>query len=224
MLKNHRILVIDDNESIHFDFRKVLGSDGTRADTMGRAAASLFNEDVGPAPIAGGYDIDSAYQGQQGWERVQLAWASGAPYAIVFVDVRMPPGWDGIETTKRIWEIDADVQVVLCTAHSDYSWHDIAMKLGKTDRLLVLKKPFDNIEVRQIACAMTTKWQLARQVRGYLTALSTTVAERTTELAESHRLLRVEVDERRKAAEILRETEGAHPCNSRNGRRRYHYH
>ena len=66
---------------------------------------------------------------------------------MAFIDVRMPPGWDGIETTGRIWEVDPEIQVVICTAFSDYSPDEMLAKLGRSDRLLILKKPFDNVEV-----------------------------------------------------------------------------
>jgi PAS domain S-box-containing protein len=87
---------------------------------------------------------------------------------MAFVDVRMPPGWDGIETIKQIWAECPQLQVVICTAYSDYQWQDITDKLGQTDQLLILKKPFDNLEVRQLACALTEKWSLARQVESAL--------------------------------------------------------
>lgn len=74
----------------------------------------------------------------------------------------MPPGWDGIETVSRIWEIDPEILVVLCSAYSDYTWEQMVHRLGRTDRFLVLKKPFDNIEVRQLAMALSEKWRLNR--------------------------------------------------------------
>src|SRR5438128_1712354 len=111
---NQRILLIDDNPSIHQDFRKVLGgSDFT----------------------------DSAYQGQEGLAKVEQAIEEGRPYSVAFVDVRMPPGWDGIETVSHIWKRYPELQVVICTAYSDYSWDKIVKKLGQSDSLLILKKP-----------------------------------------------------------------------------------
>ena len=82
---------------------------------------------------------------------------------MAFVDVRMPPGWDGIETIARIWEVYPDLQIVVCTAYSDYSWEEMRAKVGQPDSLLVLKKPFDNIEVQQLAHALTKKWLLNQQ-------------------------------------------------------------
>jgi PAS domain S-box-containing protein len=77
----------------------------------------------------------------------------------------MPPGWDGIETIARIWEVDPELQIVVCTAYADYSWEEMRAKVGQPDSLLVLKKPFDNIEVQQVAHALTKKWLLNFQAR-----------------------------------------------------------
>ena len=77
---------------------------------------------AGPHLAAAGFEIDLALQGKEGLQRVQQALAEGRPYAMAFIDVRMPPGWDGIETTGRIWRVDPDLQVVICTACSDYPW------------------------------------------------------------------------------------------------------
>ena len=93
---------------------------------------------------------------------MRAAVAAGQPYAVAFIDVRMPPGWDGIETIGRIWNEFPDLQVVICTAYSDYSWDEIAKAVGNTDHVLVLKKPFDNVEVLQMAHALAKKWQLTQ--------------------------------------------------------------
>jgi signal transduction histidine kinase/DNA-binding response OmpR family regulator len=94
----------------------------------------------------------------------------------------MPPGWDGIETTARIWEVDPEVQIVICTAFSDYSWDQMSEKLGQADKLVILKKPFDNVEALQLATALTEKWNLARQAKYQLENLEKLVEERTCEL------------------------------------------
>src|SRR6202040_1929797 len=104
------------------------------------------------------------------------------PYAIAFVDMRMAPGWYGIETANRIWEHDPDIQIVVCTAYSDNTWDEIREKLGRTDRLIILQKPFDNVEVLQLADALTEKWRLARQAGSRMEDLERRVEERTREL------------------------------------------
>lgn len=159
---NRRILVIDDNPGIHEDFRKILGAGRMSASAVSDIEAALLGEASRPAarPV---FEIDSAFQGQEGVTRVAQAQEEHRPYAMAFVDARMPPGWDGIETAARIWAQDPQVQIVICTAYSDHSWEEIQNKLGLSSGLVILKKPFDTIEVLQLASALTEKWRLARQ-------------------------------------------------------------
>ena len=120
---------------------------------------------------------------------VQRALQEGAPYAMAFIDVRMPPGWDGIETAARIWAVDPDLQVVICTAYSDYSWGEMIKRLGPTDKLLILKKPFDNIEAVQLASAVSEKWYLSRKARFQMEDLERLVEERTSKLTAANSAL-----------------------------------
>ena len=102
---------------------------------------------------------------------MQEAVEEGRPYAVAFVDMRMPPGWDGLETIEMLWEADPELQVVICSAYSDYEWSEIVERLGHTDQLLILRKPFDAIEVRQLCCSLTAKWNLARETRDRIVEL-----------------------------------------------------
>jgi two-component system, cell cycle sensor histidine kinase and response regulator CckA len=204
---NHRVLIIDDNPSIHEDFRKILGpADAKLAEQLDATEASLFGDQAG-ASSAQNFRIDSAFQGQEGLEKVRAACAEGAPYAVAFVDVRMPPGWDGIETISRIWKEFPDLQIVICTAYSDYSWDEIAKSVGNTDKMLVLKKPFDNVEVLQMAHALSKKWQLTQMGRKQMEELDALVNQRTAELRAANARLTGEVAERAAAEEALRRSE-----------------
>ena len=158
---NRRILVVDDNRDIHDDFRKLLGRTEATAD-FDALVAEIF--ELPPKQVdTPAFELSFASQGAEGLEMIASGAATGAPYALVFMDMRMPPGWDGLETLERIWSVDPFVQAVICTAYSDYSWEQIHERLGPTDRLLVLKKPFDSLEVRQLALAMTEKWNDHRE-------------------------------------------------------------
>jgi two-component system sensor histidine kinase/response regulator len=180
---HRRVLIIDDNEAIHADFRKIIGDDAGHDAELETAMAAFFDEPLSEhASAAAVFEIDSAYQGKEGLALVERSIQEGRPYSVAFVDVRMPPGWDGIETVKHIWQVDPALQVVICTAYSDYSWHDMIATLGETDRLLILKKPFDNVEVRQLASSLHTKWYLARQAEAKLDTLKSMVAARTCDL------------------------------------------
>ncbi len=203
-----RILVIDDNPSIHEDFRKILLPAQQASDELSEAEALLF----GAKPDAGTestvqFDVDSAFQGQEGLARVEQAQQEGRSYAMAFVDVRMPPGWDGIETISRIWQVYPELQVVICTAYSDYSWNDIIQNvgnLGNTDSLVILKKPFDNVEVLQLAHALTSKWHLTQQAKDRLQELDRKVNERTQELQATNARLQEEIAERERVDAELR--------------------
>ena len=203
--KNRRILVIDDTEAIHEDFRTILGGDTADTTTFDQAEAAIL--DNAPTDTKkDSFEIDSAFQGQEGLEKVRQALQQGRPYAMAFVDIRMPPGWDGIETIQRIWKEYPDLQVVICTAYSDYQWHDIVKKLGKTEKLLILKKPFDEVEAHQLASALTEKWHLTQQARLKHEELEHIVKQRTKQLQETNSELE-EVN--RKLAIALHETEKA---------------
>ena len=130
------------------------------------------------------------------WKKCVRRSPKGEPYAVAFVDVRMPPGWDGIETIVRIWKEFSDLQIVICTAYSDYSWDEISKSIGSTDQMLVLKKPFDNVEVLQMAHALAKKWQLTQIARRQMEELDVLVNQRTVELRAANARLTGEVAER----------------------------
>lgn len=189
-----RILVIDDNESIHRDFIKILtpSHDTPELDVL---TAKLFNKkekitDISAPP----FEIVTASQGQEGVQKIKEALDAENPFALAFVDIRMPPGWDGIETIKHIWQLDADIQIVICSAYSDYTWEEAVMNLGKTDNLLFLKKPFDQIAVRQLACALTKKWELMLVSRRYNELLKKQIEDKTQSLQHSLSLIKAALE------------------------------
>jgi len=188
--RNRRILIIDDNEAIHHDFRKILCPRTELSGLIAAEAAIFGDQPAADVPAVESFEIDSAYQGQDGLRMVSQTEVAAKPYALAFVDVRMPPGWDGVETVARIWAQYPDLQVVICTAYSDHTWSDMVARLGQREGLVVLKKPFDPIEVQQLACALTAKWDLARQARMKLQDLETLVSERTAQIEQASRQLR----------------------------------
>ena len=178
---NRRILIIDDNPAIHEDFRKSL-SPGTSVVDLENAESAFFGESTVSQENDFNFEIDSAHQGEEGLKKVIEAIQANQPYALAFVDMRMPPGWDGLTTIEHLWEVAPDLQVVICSAYSDNSWADICKRLGRSDRLLILKKPFDNSEVCQLAVSLTEKWNLAIQAKLKRDELERLVNERTNEL------------------------------------------
>ncbi|TLY91944.1 MAG: EAL domain-containing protein, partial [Gammaproteobacteria bacterium] len=183
----HRVLVIDDNAAIHQDYRKILvAADNT---LMSAAEAGLFGEQAPPTGRPT-FEVDSALQGRDGVERARAAVAEGRPYSVAFVDMRMPPGWDGLETVEHLWRVDPDVQVVICSAYTDYDWLELLARLGHSDKLIVVKKPFEPIEILQCASALSRKWQNARALKCHVESLELVVTDRTKGLEAANRQLR----------------------------------
>ncbi len=176
---NRRVLVIDDQESIREDFRKILAGKPGGSSALQSTRSAFFSDETrrDEAPT---FELTLSAQGLEGVQALERGVSEGRPYALAFVDVRMPPGIDGMNTIQELWARDRELQVVICTAYSDYSLEQITDLFGSTDRLLILKKPFDPVEVRQIACALTEKWNAALREREQVQAL-----RRANERAES---------------------------------------
>jgi two-component system, NtrC family, sensor kinase len=189
---NRRILLVDDFPSIHEDFRKILCPLKATAD-FDADEALLFGAPTSSASIP--FEMDSAFQGAEALEKVSASLLAESPYAMAFIDMRMPPGWDGVETAERLWQVDPRLQIVFCTAFSDHAWTEVLTRLDVRDRLLILKKPFDTIEVYQFANALTTKWQVTEQAAFKMGMLEEAVEERTRELEQSREALMLDIIE-----------------------------
>jgi len=182
----HRILIVDDTPSIHVDYRLFL--DTPKEDFLADAEAELFGDGANPEEAraaAVAFELSSAYQGHEALEMVKAAVKEGNRYRVAFVDMRMPPGWDGIETVEQLWRVDPGLDVVICTAFSDFSWSDITKRLGRSDRYLILKKPFEGIEVRQLAMSLIEKSVLREARANQIEQLESAVASRTERLHHS---------------------------------------
>jgi two-component system, NtrC family, sensor kinase len=185
---NRRILLVDDLPGIHQDFRKILCPPAAITD-LDADEALLFGEPTRTTSVR--FEVESAFQGIEALDKVRASLLADSPYAMVFLDMRMPPGWDGVETAEHLWQEDPRLQIVFCTAFSDYSWPEVLTRLNARDRLLILKKPFDMIEVYQFANALTTKWQVTEQAASTMGSLETAVEERTRELEQSREMFRL---------------------------------
>lgn len=183
-MKSHRILLVDDNPSIHQDFRRILNP-------QEQVNLAAFEEELfgDAAPAKTGdlptFDLHSEHQGQTALLAVEESIRVGKRFSMAFVDVRMPPGWNGIETVQRLWKVDPNLDVVLCTAYSDYSWQEIVSQLGNSDKFLILKKPFESVEVRQIAMSLCAKADLSRVRETRMAELEAAVCARTAELQKA---------------------------------------
>jgi len=194
LARNRRVLVVDDTRAIHEDFRKILAAD-LAAPELADDEALLFD---GPADAARArFELVSAFQGCEALDCVRASLLAQQPFAMAFVDMRMPPGWDGAETIEHLWQADPLLQIVICTAFSDYSWDELLARLHVGDRLLVLKKPFDPIEVYQLASTLTAKWQQTRLATAKAADLEATIDARTIALREVNEALVTEISDRK---------------------------
>ena len=218
---NRHILVVDDNKVIHDDFLKILQPQ-VEPDVVSRTRAALFGESS-HVTRRDSYQVDCVDQGEAAVMLARRAREEGQPYAVAFVDMRMPPGWDGLETIERLWEEDTELQVVICTAISDRPWEEITERIGQNDKLLILQKPFNSIEVLQLATALCRKWDLAHEVAGQLDELNKQVDKRTAELQGANErlthtnadLIRIVADLEVAQAEILRQNDALERLASR---------
>ncbi|MBT3374231.1 MAG: response regulator [Lentisphaerae bacterium] len=185
--QNKRILIVDDSADIHDDFAKILSPESESTERLAAAMTDLFGAEGDPdssdVDDELNYVLSHAHQGEEAYRMVREAALKGEPFALAFVDVRMPPGWDGIRTIGAIWEDFPDTEMVICTAYSDYSWKQILDKIGVSDKLQFLRKPFDVVSVKQMALALTTKWDLGKELKRHIEGLEAAVSERTKELS-----------------------------------------
>ncbi|HQN17965.1 MAG TPA: ATP-binding protein [Syntrophobacteraceae bacterium] len=167
---NKRIIVIDDEESVLKAFHLILSPPEKDLYALEAKAAaleaSLFE---GPseqkAMMQEHYELTTALQGEEGFKKVWEARESGCPYSLAFIDIRMPPGWDGLETARRIRETDHEIEIVIVTAYSDRNHSEIVREVGTPEKLLYIKKPFDSDEIRQLALSLTRKYDLERKAQ-----------------------------------------------------------
>ena len=198
--ENLRILVVDDNVAIHGDFTKVLAS--RVSSDLDDLESQMF--DVPVAASGHAFELTHAHQGDEAVAMVARAHAQCLPFALAFVDMRMPPGLDGLETIEQMWRVDSKLQVVICSAYSDYSLAQLHDRLGRSDSLLIVKKPFDTVEVVQAAYALTQKWNLARRASRRIDTLDVAVRDRAEELVAVNQRLAGEIAERDRVEGELR--------------------
>lgn len=204
MVDNNRILIVDDNRDIHEDIKSILKPNIHRDNELEALKKEIFDkETVSKKHIDLIYRIDDAYQGEEAIDLVRKAKCEEDPYSLIFMDVRMPPGLDGIKAISKIREIDKDIEIVVTTAYSDYEWEEILDELGYCDKLLFMKKPFDTITIKQVALSLTTKWNLARENKVYVDSLEMQVRKRTKNFEEIVEKLSREISLRREKEEQL---------------------
>lgn len=159
-----RVLVVDDDRGLHDDYDRCLAGAEVGGAELQRAREALFGSVDASTPSRGPevFRLVHAYAGMPALELVQQSIDDGDRYSVAFVDMRMPPGWNGVETIRRIWQVDPAMQVVLCTAFSDFTWTKVLSGVGRSEGLHLLRKPFAPAQVRRFAEVLSKKWSLMR--------------------------------------------------------------
>lgn len=189
---NNHILICDDNEELHKDFAKILNSSpkNRRDEELSNIEDELFSDDPEYKTVKDcsiHFRIDSAFQGKEALRMAEKAAAEDDPYATVFMDIRMPPGWDGLVTIERIWRKLPYTEAVIVSAYSDYTWDEMIQRLGMNDKLLFIKKPFDTVTVKQLAMNLSHKWTRAKMARDHIAKMEKEIIHRMAALEETIR-------------------------------------
>lgn len=206
-----RILIVDDEQNILDAYRQVLadlhGLDEQRT-RLDELESKLFKGSTAhhPSPT---FDLCLCRQGTEAVMAVQESIAQGSPFAVAFLDVRMPPGPDGVWTAAQIRALDPWVNIVIVTAYSDLSPMEINHKVRPPDRLLYMQKPFHTHEIQQFALALSAKWQAEKELLATNQHLDHLVTERTRELTLAIEALEISNQQYRETAQRLQKTEAA---------------
>ena len=177
---NHRVLIVDDQKEIHDDFVEMLMSCFMKSSTDELARVFALEENK---PFLPEFELLHASSGEEAYEAVKAGKESNRPIAAAFIDIRMPPGIDGIETIRRVRKIDRDIEIVIMTAYTDKSLPEIAHDMELLHKLLYIRKPFSREEVQQIALSLVKKWNVEQEL-----------AEKRRQLTISHQRLEAVLD------------------------------
>ena len=199
--KARRVLVADDDAKVLDAYRRVLGElvgrEGSTSSDLDELSAELFGDDTAPSaelPLL--EEVIYCRQGEEAVGQVEDGLAAGRAFAIVFLDMRMPPGIDGLETARRIRAIDPDVNIVIVTGYSDHKPTEIAAAVGQPDKLFYLLKPFDGTELQQLATALANRWTLdigiAKELAERVAQLERMYAELKASEARAQELARLD--------------------------------
>ncbi|MCP4757058.1 MAG: response regulator [Proteobacteria bacterium] len=187
----YRILIADDNDSIHKDFVKILTPKHEEDPELRNLEDHLFvdgsSKERRHLNLTKNFELAHAYQGDEAFQMVSKASAENRPFSLIFMDIRMPPGHNGITSISKIWQEFPEVEMVLCTAHTDYTLEEIISELGMTDQLMFIRKPFDSVTVIQMALALTKKWSLNQKSKKHIEELeeANRALKKAKEMAEA---------------------------------------
>ena len=162
---NTRVLIVDDQREIHDDFTEILRPGYAQpADDDRLAAAFMAHEREEPAALLPTFELSHANTGEKAYDIILRGKESNLPIAVAYVDIRMPPGIDGIETIRRVRRIDRDVEIVIMTAYTDRSLPEIVQDMDLLHKLVYIRKPFVHEEIQQLTVCLVGKWNVEQDL------------------------------------------------------------
>lgn len=188
---NQRILLVDDEPKVLSEFKKILCPPVKTGTELRDLEAKLFGKST-RSRTATSYDLVLCNQGDEAVQRVREAIEQQKPFAVAFLDVRMPPGPDGIWTAEHIRELDPYIQLVMMTGYSDVDPVEISRIVPPEDKLLYIQKPVHAQELRQFALALSAKWHSEIQLQ-----------QQAVELEKTNTRLIQEIEEHKETEEKL---------------------
>ena len=169
---NTRVLIVDDQDEIHIDFREMLGNHNKGAASDDLAEAFLPVDSQSSTDYLPTFELSHASSGNEAYQIVKTAKESNRPFAAAYVDIRMPPGMDGIETVRRIREFEKDLEIVMMTAYTDKPLHEIITNMELLHKLLYIRKPVAREEIQQITLSLVEKWNIEQEASRHQQALA----------------------------------------------------
>ena len=180
---NTRVLIVDDQAEIHSDFQDILSKADSKATSDDLADAFLPVDSGNNTTYIPTFELTHASSGDEAYQIIKAAHEANRPFAVAYIDIRMPPGMDGIETVRQIREFEKNLEIVIMTAYTDKPLHEIITDMELLHKLLYIRKPVATEEIQQITLSLVEKWNVERKA-----------FSRQQELALSHQRLEAVLD------------------------------
>jgi len=203
-----RILAVDDEKMVLEVYKEFLSSDIQDDSTsrIGKLSRKLFGSNAAPEHKTG-YAVTACRQGAEAVRAVELSIKENDPFALAFIDIRMPPGQDGIVTARQIRQIDPGIEIVIVTGFSDYDPETISQQVPPAHKLLYIQKPIYPHEINQFAASLSAKWVMERNILKTQQEMENQIKARTRQLETANQQLRIDMEKRVLAEQALRDSE-----------------
>jgi len=186
-LNHFRVLVVDDESYILDLFQEVLSivePDG-KTHLEARESENKLSKANTSSQSLQLFDVVTCQQGGEAVDAIKSSIKENRPFSVAFIDIRMPPGPDGIWTAEHIRAIDSNIEIVIFTGYSDIHPCEITRRVPPVHKLIYIQKPFTNQEIIQFASALSMKWHTERELKRTNKGLEKSVEARTQEIKES---------------------------------------